>query len=583
MLTTNPLRRSYLGKLWFLTALALYLLLTGYQAGLPGLHYDEAREAGLNALELLTGAPVTAFRHVTLPFFGWHLPVMVQDYIGALNVYLAMPVLWLTGIGVPNLRLVPILIGLATLLLLERTVTAWMAWRNGQPSAARLPLSLAGLLAVTLLVASPSFVFWSRQGIFVTNLTQPLTLWALWQGIRWLHSGQQRALLWSAFAGGCALYAKLLALWVIGPFVLLAAGWWLWQRWQRRAVAPLSFPLFLGTIVVFLLPLTPLLFFNWQSGGVWRALTEHLDTSYYGVANRDLLANLVVRSRQVVQTLEGRHFWYLGGLYDNPVAPWLALVSIGWGLWRCHRLILGPLLLGLAAFACSLFTISDLFITHYALLHPLFTGIVALGLTVIGIATNPDAASTIFREGGSGRSGQQDGASQKMIQSSAALPVDRWRWLLALLIALWFGVDLTATARYHLALTSSGGLGDHSDVSYHLAYHLRYNGLGAPIALDWGFDAPVRYLSEGAVTPIEIFGYSSPAAPDPAFGERLRPFLGNPNNVYLLHTPAATSFQGRRETFFAEVAHAGRQARLETTCAQRDGVPLVELWRVGPP
>jgi hypothetical protein len=477
-----------LGKLWFLTALALYLLLTGYQAGLPGLHYDEAREAGLNALELLTGAPVTAFRHVTLPFFGWHLPVMVQDYIGALNVYLAMPVLWLTGIGVPNLRLVPILIGLATLLLLERTVTAWMAWRNGQPSAARLPLSPAALLAVTLLVASPSFVFWSRQGIFVTNLTQPLTLWALWQGIRWLHSGQRRALLWSAFAGGCALYAKLLALWVIGPFVLLAAGWWLWQRWQQRVVVPLSFSLFLGTMVAFLLPLTPLLFFNWQSGGVWRALTEHLDTSYYGVANRDLLANLVVRSRQVVQTLEGRHFWYLGGLYGNPVAPWLALVSIGWGLWRCHRLILGPLLLGLAAFACSLFTISDLFITHYALLHPLFIGIVAVGLT------------------GSGRSSRQDESSGKLAQSPAALPTDRWPWLLALIIALWLGADLTATARYHLALTRSGGLGDHSDVNYHLAYHLRYNGLGAPLALDWGFDAPVRYLSEGAVTPIEIFG-----------------------------------------------------------------------------
>jgi hypothetical protein len=318
-------------------------------------------------------------------------------------------------------------------------------------------------------------------------------------------------------------------------------------------------------MVAFLLPLTPLLFFNWQSGGVWRALTEHLDTSYYGVANRDLLANLVVRSRQVVQTLEGRHFWYLGGLYGNPVAPWLALVSIGWGLWRCHRLILGPLLLGLTAFACSLFTISDLFITHYALLHPLFIGIVAVGLT------------------GSGRSSRQDEPSRKLAQSPAALPTDRWPWLLALIIALWLGADLTATARYHLALTRSGGLGDHSDVNYHLAYHLRYNGLGAPLALDWGFDAPVRYLSEGTVTPIEIFGYASPAAPDPAFGERLRSFLDNPDNIYLLHTPAATSFQGRRETFFAEVAHAGRQARLETTFAQRDGVPLVELWRVGPP
>lgn len=563
MTTLAPYRNHRCSWLWLLALLLLYLLLAGYQLNLPGLHYDEAREAGVNAMELRTGAPVTAFRHVTLPVAGLALPVMVQDYIGALNVYLALPPLWLTGIGVPNLRIVPLLTGLASLLLLERAVTAWGAWRTNTPPAVRLPLSIAGLLAVGLLVASPSFVFWSRQGIFVTNLTQPLTFWCLWQGIRWLHTGCDRHLRWSAFAGGCALYAKLLALWVIGPFVLFAAGWWLWQRWQQRAVPLLSVSRLFGVVAAFLLPLTPLLFFNWQSGGVWRAFTDHLDTSYYGVANRDLVANLAVRSRQVVQTLEGSHFWYLGGLYGNPLAPWLALVSSGWSLWRCRRLILAPLLLGLAAFACSLFTISDLFITHYALLHPLFIGVVALGLAVIDSPLNTVATSRIFRAGD---------------RSTAPLP-----WLLALMIVLWFSADLTATVRYHLALTRSGGLGDHSDLSYHLAYHLRYNGFGSPIALDWGFDAPVRYLSEGTVTPIEIFGYASPVAPDPAFGERLRSFLGNPDNVYLLHIPAATSFQGRREQFFAEVNQAGLQAHLETTFVQRDGVPLVEIWRALPP
>lgn len=580
-------------KVWLCAALLLYLLLTGYQLGLPGLHYDEAREAGLNAMELLTGAPVTAFRHVTFPFFGWHLPVMVQDYIGAFNVYLALPVLWLTGIGVPNLRVVAILCGLAALLLLERAVSAWTAWIDGADPQVQPSLSLTGLLAITLLVASPSFVFWSRQGLFVTNLTQPLTFWSLWQGVRWLHGGRPRTLLWSAFAGGCALYTKLLALWIIGPFVLLAGGWWLWQRHRQRMVAPLSVALFLGTLAAFLLPLIPLLFFNWQSSGVWRALTEHLDISYYGVANRDLIANLAVRTHQVVQTLAGRHLWYLGALYGNPFAPWLALLGIAWGLWRCQRLIWAPLLLGLAAFASSLFTISDLFITHYALLHPLFIGIIALGLAAIGNPINRGTINTVFRAGDSERSGRQDVPSRKLIQSRPGLPGDplsqgrlparALSWLVALIVVLWVGADFTATVRYHLALTRSGGLGDHSDVNYHLAYHLRYNGLGAPIALDWGFDAPVRYLSEGAVTPIEIFGYASPTAPDRAFGERLRLFLGNPDNVYLLHTPAVTSFQGRREQFLDEVTKAGLQARLETTFRQRDGVPLIELWRVLPP
>ncbi len=41
----------------------------------PGLHYDEAKEAGVNAMELISGAPVTAFRGATLDLFGSASPV----------------------------------------------------------------------------------------------------------------------------------------------------------------------------------------------------------------------------------------------------------------------------------------------------------------------------------------------------------------------------------------------------------------------------------------------------------------------------------------------------------------------------
>ena len=112
---------------WLVMLLVLYGGLACYQLGLPGLHYDEAAEAGVNAMQLLTGASVTAFRGATLSLFGWQLPLMVQDYIGALNVYLALPVLAITGIGVPNLRFVTIGTGLLALILLERTVSEWQA------------------------------------------------------------------------------------------------------------------------------------------------------------------------------------------------------------------------------------------------------------------------------------------------------------------------------------------------------------------------------------------------------------------------------------------------------------------------
>lgn len=555
MKTVYAIWRRIWRHLWFWAALLTYSLLAAYQLGLPGLHYDEAREAGLNAMELLTGAPVTAFRNITLSLATLHLPVMVQDYIGALNVYLAMPVLWLSGIGVPNLRMVAVLTGLVALLMVERTVTTYDAWYTGASTQQHLPLSLPGLLAVTLLAASPSFVFWSRQGIFVTNLTQPLTFCCLWQGLRWLQRGQPRALLISAVMGGCALYAKLLAIWIIGPFVLLAGGWWLWQGYRQRWRPSLSFALIGGILVAFLLPLLPFAFFNWQSGGTWQAITGNLGTSYYGVENGALFANLAVRSQQLWQLLQGSQFWYLGGLYGNGLAPWLALVALLGGFWRKPRRLVGPVALLLGALLCSLLTLSALFITHYALLQPLVIAVVALGVV------------TMVRNHG----------------QAASLSPGRRQWLLITLIGLWIVFDLRATLRYHTALARSGGLADHSDLSYHLAYYLQYNGLGAPIALDWGFDASVRYLSQGTVTPIEIFGYDSPAAPDPAFAQRLHLFLDNPNNLYLLHTAAATTFQGRREQFFAAIQQAGRQAHLETTFAQRDGTPLVELWRVLPP
>jgi hypothetical protein len=206
--------------------------------------------------------------------------------------------------------------------------------------------------------------------------------------------------------------------------------------------------------------------------------------------------------------------------------------------------MLVALALLLMAVAASCFTISDLFITHYALIQPLTLVVAALGL---------------------------------------GLAWQRWgrvRWAVVALVIVWTLLDLRATLLYHQALSDSGGLADHSDASYHLAYYLRYHGLGAPVALDWGMDAPVRFLSENTVRPIEIFGYASPDAPDDNFVARLDAFLGNPDNVYLLHAAGQTTFAGRREAFLAAVSARGKVATLEQSFSQRDGTPLYELWRV---
>ncbi len=553
-------------RLWLGAILLLYLSLTGYQLGLPGLHYDEAREAGVNAMEIVTGAPVTLFRNTGLTLFGRSWPLMVQDYIGALNVYLALPLLWFTGIGVPNLRIVAILTGAVTLLLVERTVTEWLAFvaqSTGSPLLAKLPLTRIGLIAITLLAASPSFVFWSRQGLFVTNLTEPLVFACLWQGLRWLRTGRAWPLLAAALWGGLSLYAKLLAIWIIGPFVLLAGGWWLWRGRVSNRLS-ISMPLFFATLLLFLFPLAPLLWFNIESSGTMRAVTANLSTSYYGVNNLAIWPNLWIRLTEAWQMIVGDQFWYLGGLYSNPLAGWAtvlllaaSVLLIGCGRRSERTLLLGPLLLLLLTFLASLFTLSDLFVTHYALLQPL-----AIAVTTMALH------ACFFRP------------------VASVLPFVQQRWghfwpkFGYLLVLLWLLCDITASVRYHRALSQSGGLADHSDASYHLAYYLQYNGLGAPIALDWGLDASVRYLSQGTVTPIELFGYTSPQEPDAQFADRLRPFLANPTNIYLFHAPGATVFQGRRAIFDQLVAEQQQAALLEVSFTQRDGTPLYELWRV---
>lgn len=544
--------------LWLAAISLLYLLLAGFQLGLPGLHYDEAKEAGVNALELLRGEPVTAFRETTIDIGSTQLPLMVQDYIGALNIFLAWPFLALSGIGVPNLRFVGIAAGLAGLLLLERVVSEWSVFqgRSNNP-AGHAQISLAGLISVTLLAASPSFVFWSRQGIFVTNLTQPLSLLCIWMGLHWLRTGRSRALLLSAFAGGLALYAKLLAIWLVAPFVLLTGGWWLWQRIRGRDDLPKLSPLLaLGIVVAFMLPIVPLILFNLKTGGTWSTLVSNATQSYYGVDNRQVLDNLPLRLQQLADSLQGDHFWYLGALFGNPIAPILGLLLVIAGLVRRWQALTGPVLLLILAVGMSLFTVSDLFLTHYALLQPVAIGIIGISLAVLRLGSRDNHANL-------GRIRQRS-------------------VLVGIVLVVWLVFDLTASVQYHRALARSGGLADHSDASYHLSYHLRFNGLGAPIALDWGFDAPIRFLTQGTVRPIEIFGYTSPVEPDPDYRARLEVFIHNPDNVYLMHAPDSTVFNGRRDVFLKMAAEYDLTPVLEIAFSQRDGTPLFELWRLVP-
>jgi hypothetical protein len=524
----------------------LFLALGAHQLSLPGLHYDEAKEAGLNAMQLLTGQPVTAFRDATVALGPWRLPLMVQDYIGALNVYLAIPFLALGGVNVVALRWLPLLTGGLTLLL---------TWRV----ARLLGGPLAAHVAALLLAVSPTFVFWSRQGIFVTNLTALFFMASLLTGLRWWRKGRPADLYLTALFWGLGLYAKLLFLWAIGAMLVTAAVARLLPPVRRKPPAPFapfaSFAPFVS-FVLFLLPLLPLIIFNLQTGGTLASVLGNLGESYYGVNNRAYIPNLAVRLGQLWPLLRGDHFWYLGGIFANPWAPYLAagtvLLGIGLGFRTRRWAHLLPVALLLLIVAQSAFTVSDLFITHYALAVPLIP--LAAGLVV----------------GAAGRLGA--GRARRML---VAVPL--------LMALLWAGGDLRTTVRYHQALARTGGHSAHSSAVYDLAAVLEENAAGPVVALDWGIDAPVRFLTVGRVAPREVFGYEHLDRPDAGFAERVRPFLEDPSTLYVAHTPGDTVFRGRVEALETLAAERGMQLQEVGRVAERSLRPLFLIYRVTGP
>jgi len=315
----------------------------------------------------------------------------------------------------------------------------------------------------------------------------------------------------------------------------------------------------LGAAVAFLAPLTPLVIFNIRTGGTLTSIFGNLGQSYYGVDNSAYLPNLVTRLGQVVTLLRGDQFWYLGEAQANTWAVWLAAGVLAVGVvalgirsasGRALPAFLLPLALLALAVAQSAFTVSDLFITHFALLLPL------IPLTA-GLAVGE--------------------AAQRMDRRIAAGLV----LALALSVA-WLVTDLRSTLAYHRVLTLSGGVGTHSDAINGLADYLDTAPYHAPVALDWGLDAPLRFLTAGRVNPIEVFGYERLDAADEGFAGRVGPYLTDQNNVYLAHAPGQTVFQGRLEALDAAASSQGWLLLQQAWFTQRSGDVLFIVYRAIP-
>jgi hypothetical protein len=526
--------------------LAVYFALALPQLDLPGLHPDEAQEV-IPTVQLLRGQPVESVRDNGLTLFGRHLPWMIQDYIGTVNTYLAVPFFTTLGISVFSLRLMAVLTSAVTLFLLYRLGRA-------------LYSPLVGLTAAALLAVQPTFVFWSRQGVFVTFVTAPLTLGALLAGWRWWRGGRPRALYLGAFLLGLALAAKLLTVWAVFAVGVTFAAFYapqLRRTLRERSLAPLDITLTwrqLGlTSLSFALGAFMLIAYNLQTGGTWLTIRDNLGTSYYGVDNRAILDNLAERFIGLKVILTGEHLWYLGDVHTNPYWPWAlplaglaALVVVLWRAPHRWRGLLSPYLTLALMTAISVFTVSALWFTHFALMTPWPP--LALAVALVTLARY--------------------------------LPS---RWLgvgLAVLVGVALAAtDVRADLGYHRALHNTMGVGAHSGAIYFLADELESEGDPHPYAVDWGIQDPIQFLSEGEINPVELFGFEFEAGD--AFRERVVQSLDDPGHLYVFHAPEETVFQ-RRTAFDAIAAEFGYTPVEAATIVDISGRPTFVLVRLEP-
>ena len=165
------------------------------------------------------------------------------------------------------------------------------------------------------------------------------------------------------------------------------------------------------------------------------------------------------------------------------------------------------------------FTPTALWFTHLAILTP---------WPILAIAVAGDLVAR--------RSGL-DGMNLSRLRTLATRPwarhVSVGLFALLALAGMLIYDDLQVDVAYHRELRIIGGKGDHTQASYTLVQYLEDHGMTRVVAMDWGIQDVVQFLSQGEINPPEVFGYERRDDVDEAFAIRVRQLLDDPQVVYV--------------------------------------------------
>ncbi len=319
---------------------------------------------------------------------GRYLPLMEDNqYVGAVELYLQLPFLWVLGNNPFALRLMPIVVSLLGMMAAFVLLRSWFG-------------TAAALGATLLTCAHPVFVHFTRQGHYKEEIFTVALFWLGLLCFQRMRRSERHGLLYAAGGGlmfGLGLAHKITFLWYLGACAV-AGLVVLRGRVGRSGVTPRQAA---ASAAAFVAGALPLLVHNAVNGFVTvRLMFDRLltPTPKDDIDNLEYLTNLVVRSKQTLAVIVGGEIWdteWFGILEGIDVAhnaplivafcaaviavPLLSFVGVG-------RLPRGPvafvwIVFGLV-FLCSPFTVSYHHPSHLLVLYP-FPG---LAVALLGVA-----------------------------------------------------------------------------------------------------------------------------------------------------------------------------------------------------
>jgi hypothetical protein len=483
----RSISKEQLIDICFLLAVSVaFLGFSLYQIDLPGLYGDEVDKLQ-PTVSLLTGQPfIHTGWHETM--FGYRVLLAFTNRIGPVLSYLPMPFILLFDYTPLALRLTSVVCAWLTLIFAYYGAKTWCG-----ASVTRFGIALAAV--------NPTFVFTQRMGYYSYGPVTLFTSISFFFLARYISDRGARNLWISAAFAGIAVETALQAVFVLIPMALLAMFFLKTIRPRPREI--------IIALSIFMVISLPVLLVGMKTGDMFERIGWS-GTSYGSLSISGFLDTLSEEARRFTGMLGG-----LDSIQVDSIGKVVRSIWMKYVFWLTI-----PALLFFFMFARDkidfirrdaatlLITLGGLFFTGFLLHNDVTYQLIVLWPFAM-LATGLGLAHVYqhFR---------------------------RLRLIAVALACLLVISEGSMLVQAHQLLSQNGGRILTSSQIYSLAKYFEERPNLRPVAMDWGLQNQIYYLTKGKILPNSIHGWwSKDGSPPDAFTKAVSQKLENPNNVFI--------------------------------------------------